>query len=193
MARLLFEAIEPLGGKLGAVLLQFPPRFTAERAEELAAFLDRLTPAPRLSVEFRHASWESTETESLLRSRAVCWVASDDAPRHVITGQEERANARLSRRIAPTADFLYIRWLGKHGQFPHRRKEHFDPSPRLRWWSQRLREVLDRQPEVKDVYGFFDNDFAGHAPASAKRLMEILGLAPPAPEAPQNDEPTLFG
>lgn len=195
VARRFIEAIQPLGVKLGAVLAQFPPKFTADRCDELAAFLDRLGRAVPLAVELRHDSWWTPETGEVLRDRGVCWAATDESRRH----EAERApdvggaDRRAPRPITPTAGFLYIRWLGKHDQFSDRSKEQFDPSPRLRWWAERLRESLDRTPRIRAVYGFFDNDFAGHAPATARRFMDILGLPVPKPGAQEPDEPTLFG
>lgn len=195
VAHRFIAAIRPLGGKLGAVLAQFPPKFTADRRDELAAFLDRLGCAAPLAVELRHDSWWTPETGAILRDHGVCWAATDESPRH----EAERApdpgvpDRRAPRPITPTVDLLYVRWLGRHGQFEDRSKEHFDPSLRLRWWAGRLREILDRNPHIRAVYGFFDNDFAGHAPATARRLLDILGLPAPKPDARESGEPTLFG
>lgn len=198
-ARRFMAAIQSLGGKRGAVLVQFPPKFAADRSDELAAFLDRLVVggagAVPLAIELRHDSWWTPETKDILHGLGVCWVGTDES----LMCDAERApdmsglDRCVPRPIVPTADFLYIRWLGKHGQFDDRSKEHFDPLPRLRWWAERLREILDRNPRVRTVYGFFDNDFAGHAPATAQRFMDILGLTPPRRDAQEPDEPTLFG
>jgi uncharacterized protein YecE (DUF72 family) len=195
MARLL-ESIAPLGDRLGNVLMQFPPAFEASHRAELADFLDRLAPllvhlntaAPhaRLTVEFRHQSWWTPETAALLTERAIGWAATDESP------QRQAAQAPSStavppvpapRPIQPTADTLYLRWLGKHGQFRERTRERFDPTPRLRWWIDRVEAVLRERPAVRTIYAFFDNDFAGFAPATAARLAALLGHAPPAVHA----------
>ncbi|MBX3356975.1 MAG: DUF72 domain-containing protein [Phycisphaeraceae bacterium] len=194
-ARRFLQVLQPLGGKLGAVLVQFPPKFMAQRRDELAAFLDRVGRGAPLAVELRHDSWWTPETGAILHDRGVCWAATDESPRH----EAERApdasgvDRRAPRHITPTADFLYIRWLGKHDQLDDRSKEHFDPTSRLRWWAERLRTILDRNPQVRVVYGFFDNDFAGYAPATARRFMDILGLPSPKLDTRAADEPTLFG
>ena len=54
----LLEAVGPLGGKLGAILVQLPPYVVSgpRQREELARILGRLRPA-RAAVEFRHRSW----------------------------------------------------------------------------------------------------------------------------------------
>lgn len=194
-AQRFLEALKPLGSKLGAVLVQFPPKFTASRGDELATFHDRLGRTAPLAVEFRHDSWWSTEIEAILRDCGVCWAGTDDSPQH----EAERApdirstDKRTPRPITPTADFLYVRWLGKHSQFDDLTKEHFDPSLRLQWWAQRLREILDQNPQVRTVYGFFDNDFAGHAPATARRFTNLIGLPPPKVVSHKTEEAGLFG
>jgi hypothetical protein len=56
MARLL-DSIAPLGDRLGNVLMQFPPAFDASHRDELAGFLDRLTPLlAQLSANVPHTS-----------------------------------------------------------------------------------------------------------------------------------------
>lgn len=194
-ARRFMETLQPLGGKLGAVLAQFPPKFAADRRDELAAFLDRLGRAVPLAVELRNDSWWIPETEAILHERGSCWVGTDESPRHEAERAPDAngADRHAPRAITPTADFLYIRWLGKHDQFDDRSKEHFDPSARLRWWAERLHSILNQNPHVRVVYGFFDNDFVGHAPATARRFRDILGLPAPNPYAKEPDGPTLFG
>jgi uncharacterized protein YecE (DUF72 family) len=66
-----------LGGKLGPVLLQFPPRLAFD-ATLLLAYLDRLR-GLRVVVEPRHASWFADDVDELLASREVARVAADPA------------------------------------------------------------------------------------------------------------------
>lgn len=195
IARRFIESLQPLSDKLGAVLMQFPPRFAADRREELATFLDRLASDRPLVVELRHDSWWTSDTAAMLRDRNVSWAATDESSQRDTERATDSngAGTRAPRPIMATADILYIRWLGRHGQFTDRSKEHFDPSPRLRWWTDRLHETLDRNPCIRTVYGFFDNDFAGHAPATARRFADMIGFKPPGLAAESPDEPTLFG
>jgi uncharacterized protein YecE (DUF72 family) len=189
------EVIQPLGNKLGAVLVQFPPKFVAGRFDELAAVFDRFERATPIAVEFRHDSWWTSETAAFLRDRGICWVGTDESSQREAMRVPDSGDRGMSaiRSITPTTDFLYVRWLGKHGQFKDRSQEHFDPSLRLRWWVERLRAILTANPHIRSVYGFFDNDFAGYAPATAMRFMSMLGIASHDAGGPQLDEPTLFG
>ena len=49
----------------------------------------------------------------------------------------------------------------------------------IRAWS----EVLKIVAHTKDVYGFFNNHFAGHSPASAREMQRRLGQQPVDPES----------
>lgn len=192
IARNLLDVAAALGTKLGAVLVQFPPAFSADRQDELGEFLSRLTPPAPLSIEFRHDSWWRTDATELLRSRGVCWVCSDESPHHEAAREPARADARPPRALVLTTDFLYVRLLGKHGQFPDRTRERLDPTPRLRWWKSRLDALIAAHPELRTIMTFFDNDFAGYAPSAAQRFASLLGLAQPAANMHTPREATLF-
>ena len=66
-----------------------------------------------------------------------------------------------------------IRFIGKHGRFKLHDKEQIDMTPQLEWWWQWVQSKIDR---VATVYGFFNDDFSGHAPAAANKLKQIIGL-----------------
>ena len=54
------ESVEPLGERLGAVLMQYPP--TRQRDDDaLAELLDYLPKSHRYAFEFRHESWDAPE------------------------------------------------------------------------------------------------------------------------------------
>lgn len=155
------DVARTLGPKLGPFLIQLPPDFTRAEAETLDAFLDALPADLRYGVEFRHASWETPQTAALLSGHGVCWVTAD--------------YIHLSKRIHRTTDFLFFRWLGKHGRFKSKNREQIDTTPALRDWWAEIRAVEDA---IKAVYGFFNNDFAGYAPATCNRFKNIIGLPP---------------
>jgi uncharacterized protein YecE (DUF72 family) len=148
-----------LGDKFGAVLVQLPPGFTVEERANLQEFLKTLPKGPRYAIEFRHVSWYTAETADLLREYGVCWVSSD---------YEE-----LPVEVHCTTNFLYFRWIGKHGVIPHPGHEVLDRTERLKAWLESIESDLSN---IKAIYGFFDNDYAGHAPATCNRLKSLAGL-----------------
>lgn len=148
-----------LGEKLGPVVFQFPPDFHAAEREQLDAFLGQLPRNFRYAVEVRHRSWWSNDTEEMFRRHDVCWVAAD--------------YIYLPKEIRRTTDFLYLRFLGRHGQYETKTHEIADKSADLTRWRELVAEHSDAAPTV---YAFFNDDYAGHSPATAERLKAQLGL-----------------
>jgi len=97
-------ALEPVraAGKLGTLLFQLPPNFKAN-PELLATFL--AAPALNgpnallLAFEFRHESWFSEETYSILRAHnaALCIAESDDLQTPEVQCASTHACYRLRR------------------------------------------------------------------------------------------------
>jgi uncharacterized protein YecE (DUF72 family) len=171
--RAFVEASAGLGPKFGAVLVQLPPSFTLAERAALEAFLPVLPPGPRYAIEFRHASWHVAETVDLLKEHGVGWVAND---------YED-----LPLEIHPTTDFLYIRWIARHNVIPHPGHEVIDRSERLAAW---LAMIGDHREGIRSIFGFFDNDYAGHAPATCNRLKALVGL--PVASSSAEDQGRLF-
>ncbi len=153
------ETMRLLGDRLGPIVFQFPPDFAAAERDNLAAFLGRLPRDLRYAVELRHRSWWSDETAELFRAHDVCFIAAD--------------YLYLPKEIRRTTDFLYIRFLGRHGQFATKTHEVIDKTDDLKAW---LAQVEPHRSEVGEIYGFFNDEFAGHAPATARKLMGMLGF-----------------
>lgn len=157
------RALEPLGDKLGPVLAQMPAEFTRDddSARALESFLAARPAAVRLAVEFRHASWHVPATWDTLRHHgvAVAWT-------------EWRELARVTE---VTADFLYLRWLGDRREIAKYDRVQVDREDSFRAWEADLMGALGSVPEV---YGYFNNHWAGHSPASANDMKRRLGLVP---------------
>ncbi len=161
-----FKALEPLGPRLGPLLAQMPAEFT--RDTDTVGLLDRFLSAKpadaRIAVEFRHASWHVPATVESLRRHgaALAWT-------------EWRA---LPRFAHVTADFLYLRWLGDRREIAKYDRVQIDRADSFGSWTSDLQRVL---PEVREVYGYFNNHWAGHSPASANEMKRRLGLTPTEP------------
>ncbi len=170
--RSFLDASLTLDDKMGPFLIQLPPSFQAEQLPQLAQFFNELFIGgafKRLSyaIEFRHPSWyvpkTAAEVIDLLRQFGVCWVSSD--------------YEKLPMVIHPTAGFLYLRWIAKHNVIPHPGHEVIDRTARLKEWLKLIDEVVEHAPDkITHIYGFFDNDYAGHAPDTCNKLKKIIGL-----------------
>jgi uncharacterized protein YecE (DUF72 family) len=174
LVRRFADALAPLEEKLGPLLAQMPAEFV--RDERTAAALEQfLAEAPtetRFAVEFRHASWHVAETfETLRRHRAaLAWTEWRELP----------------RLTEVTTDFLYLRWLGDRREILSYDRVVIDRTRELNAWELDLQRVL---PEVREVFGYFNNHWAGHSPASANAMKRRLGLeiVDPAERWPQRE------
>ena len=153
------ELMRPLqlGGKLGCLLIQLPPKYTYN-PENLEEFFQMLDPTFRYAVEFRNVTWLMPETRTfeLLEDYGVAYTNVDEP--------------LLPPEMHLTADFAYFRWHG-HGEniwFDYRYgKDELEP------WVPKIEEAAGK---VKKVYGYFNNHYHGYAPENCLQLIERLGL-----------------
>jgi uncharacterized protein YecE (DUF72 family) len=158
MAKFL-EIVREFGGKLGVILIQLPPSFHADQSGTLKTFLSALPADLSFAVEFRHASWYQFETEQILSRYGICWAATE--------------YPGLPRGVSLTADFVYFRLIGRHGEFDRHDREQMDRSENLAWW---FKNVKSYSQEIAQVYGYFNNDYAGFGAMSCNRFKLLAGL-----------------
>lgn len=174
------ERMRELGPKLGPILIQCGPDFAPQHGKPFAEFLELLPRDLRFAVEFRQPGWIRRRVLELLREHGVALALSDGRwiPREWLLKLCEQ----------PTADFAYLRWMGPDRLITDYSHLQVDRSPELGAWARML-PVL--QGQVREVYGFVNNHFAGHAPASVRMLQQRLGL-PVIDPSLIGDQVTLF-
>ena len=178
----LMDRAEHLGKKLGPVLLQLPPQLrqdlgrleaTLEAFQNYARHSRRagLKPAPtgraegrahasvRVAVEFRHASWFTSETREVLERH--------DAALCIADGTQVGARHAVPLRTPEwrTADWGYLRFHGGTG------------SPASCYELSMLRKragLVKRLWPRGDVYAYFNNDAHGCAIRDAAVFAEAL-------------------
>ncbi len=153
------DTMRLLGDHLGPIVFQFPPDFDAGERESLDDFLGRLPHDLRYAVELRHRSWWRDDTAALLAAHEICWIAAD--------------YIYLPKEIRRTTDFLYLRFLGRHGQFDTKTHEILDKTTDLQNWRAQADALTAGAPLA---YAFFNDDYAGHSPGTANRFKRMLGL-----------------
>jgi uncharacterized protein YecE (DUF72 family) len=174
----LLEAVGPLGGKLGAILVQLPPYVVSGDAQraELGRILGRLRPA-RAAVEFRHRSWaEPGEREAaaeLLRTHDAAWVVVD-APRIA-------AKNVMPPIVEVTSPALaYLRLHGRNaatwntGRTVAERFDHLYTDGEMEEW---LDPVIDMAERAQEVAVVFNNNARDYALRNAQRFGEMLSAA----------------
>jgi uncharacterized protein YecE (DUF72 family) len=171
LAPVFFDRARELGTKLGPILIQLGPDFPPEERPALARFLSTLPHDLRFAVEFRHRGWIHRDAVALLKDHNVALALTDARwiPRKTMLALAEHA----------TADFAYVRWMGPNREITDFSRIQFDRGEELDAWSRALR-VLEEN--VKDIWGFANNHFAGHSPATARDLQARLGQKSVAPE-----------
>ena len=191
------EALQPLvdAGKMGGVLMQYPPYFTAvdsEHEHRNLAQIDRaaaiLAPLPVL-VEFRHASWvtgpQLARTMRFLADRGLSYVAVD-APKMP-------GSTVMPSVTAATAPLGYVRLHGRnaamwnaHTASAADRFDYLYTAEELAQW----RAPIDNLSAQTDkTYVMFNNCKYDYAPRNASELAEILGdlVAPRADDRPTGE------
>ena len=152
---LLYERIRPLlrSPKMGPLLWQLPPTFKV-RPRRLAGCLEKLPRGERHAFEFRHPSWFTEETYTLLREHNVALVVADRPEIHGFQAHEL------------TADFTFVRFhagtRGRNGNYSHRELDEW--AGRLRRWNEEV-----------DVFAYFNNDWEGYAIENALHMANLLG------------------
>jgi uncharacterized protein YecE (DUF72 family) len=174
----LLEAVGPLGGKLGAILVQLPPYVVSGPAqrEELGRILSRLAPA-RAAVEFRHRSWaEPGEREAaaeLLGTYDASWVVVD-APRI------DAKNVMPPIVEVTSPHLAYLRLHGRNaatwntGRTVAERFDHVYSDEEMEEW---IDPVLDMAERAQEVAVVFNNNARDHALRNAERFGELLSAA----------------
>jgi uncharacterized protein YecE (DUF72 family) len=164
------SALAPFKTKLGPILVQLPPSFSQDHYSFFTSFLEDLPASHQYAIEFRHPSWYNDKTRRLLARYGVCW-ATIDYP-------------NLPRQIYPTTDFLYFRWIGVNGMFRYHSYERLDKTQQLKTWLQAIQPYL---AQVANIYGYFNNDYAGFAAGTCQRLMQLLGITPNQSDTPYQE------
>jgi uncharacterized protein YecE (DUF72 family) len=181
--RQFLDAAWELGPKLGPILMQMGPDFAPGEFPALEAFLPRLPREMRFAIELRDRRWVRSDMLpallELLTANGIALALSDARwiPRKTMMELAER----------PTAGFHYVRWMGPDREITDYSRLQFDRSEEIRAWA----EVLQRVAHTRDVYGFFNNHFAGHSPANAREMQGLLGQQPVDPRT-LGRQATLF-
>jgi uncharacterized protein YecE (DUF72 family) len=99
--------------------------------------------------------------------------AAADLSRRAAVGYRSSDWRSLLRVTEVTSDFLYLRWLGERHSVQRFDRLQIDRGPEFEAWEADLKRAL---PQVREVYGYFNNHWAGHSPASANEMKRRLGL-----------------
>jgi uncharacterized protein YecE (DUF72 family) len=150
-----FAAVRCLGERCGPVLFQLPPDWHCN-VDRLRSFLSGLPGGFRYAFEFRDPSWLTQPVYEVLRAANAALVIYD------LEGE--------TSPLQVTGDFVYVRL---HGPAQQAYRGCYDDDA-LAAWASRLAAWREAG---RDVFCYFDNDEASHAPRDAARLKARIGAS----------------
>jgi len=175
------EGISPIheAGKLGLILFQFPPYFTAKdrksfrqsmlwirRCSEVMAGFD-------LAVEFRHRSWYQRDIlEKMLQ------FLQDEGITLVCVDEPQNSEKSIPPHVENTSSYGYLRLHGrneetwtKRTQSAAERFKYLYSKKELREWVQPIKK-LDRRTD--QTFVMFNNCYEDYAPRNALTMNDLL-------------------
>ncbi|GIH96188.1 DUF72 domain-containing protein [Planobispora siamensis] len=158
-------------GKLGAVLLQFPPWLPAgERNRRHVLECVRRCAPMRACVEFRNRTW----MEEGERARTLDFLASNGIP-YVSVDMPQGHPSSIPPVLAATADLAVIRFHGHSEKWASKKIEerfaYLYSEAELGRWAARIGEF---SREAETVHVLMNNCCRDNAQRNAARMAEIL-------------------
>ena len=168
------QALEPLreAGRLGLVVLQFPPALRpGSRGEQVIAdTLSRCAPL-KAAVEFRHGAWLDARNQD----RALALLREHGAA-HVCVDMPQTHPGAMPLLLAATADTAVVRLHGRSEQWAggdKRERYRYEYSAaELDAWANAARQLSQLADSVHLV---FNNCCGGAAQRAAAGLLDRLG------------------
>jgi uncharacterized protein YecE (DUF72 family) len=166
-------ALEPLreAGKLGAILLQFPPWFPISRANKayIAACAERVAPR-RVAVEFRNFTWMTEDNQE----ETLAFLSSHQLP-YVCVDMPQGYSSSIPPVVAATSDLALVRMHGHSDKWDskdiYERFGYQYSGEELDEWAGKVRGLAERA-EVTHV--LFNNCYRNYAQVNAQQLTERL-------------------
>jgi uncharacterized protein YecE (DUF72 family) len=172
------QSIDPLcsAGKLGALLVQFPPSFRHgdEARDYLTWLLQSFSDYP-VAVELRHRSWSDQQqaVQALLGAHRAAWVQIDE-PKFRFSIQQDH--------LPNLGSLFYMRLHGRNAEkwWTH---DHPDERYNYLYSPAEIDSFADTVTRVRQlvqkIYLFMNNHFAGKAVANAAALRHAIGQPVP--------------
>jgi len=155
------KTVGELHEKLACIIGQLPPFSKYETDfDKLEKFLELTDQKIRYAFEFRNKSWLRDETFDLLSKKNVCFVWN----------VQEKIGEDIQPRLS--TDFIYLRFMGKYGEFKKFNKIQNDRKEIIETWWKRLSENLN---SVNIALVLVSNHFSGFAPETVNQLKKLSG------------------
>ncbi len=167
-------ALEPLrqAGKLGAILLQFPPWFPISRARKdyIVACAARAAP-DRVCVEFRNRTWMTPENQQ----ETLGFLAQHRLP-YVCVDMPQGHRDSIPAVLAATApDLAVVRLHGQSAKWDsrdiHERFGYRYSKAELKEWAPKVRALAG---DAEQTHVLFNNCYRDYAQVNAQQLAALI-------------------
>jgi len=166
-------ALEPLreAGKLGAILLQFPPWFPISRANKdyIVACAERAAPR-RVCVEFRNRTWMSSDNQK----ETLDFLSSRNLP-YVCVDMPQGYPSSIPPVVAATSDLAVVRLHGHSEKWEskdiYERFGYRYTDEELDEWAAKVRDLA---ADAEMTHVLFNNCYRNYAQVNAQQLTERL-------------------
>ncbi len=168
-------ALDPLAGagKLGAILLQFPPWFAISRAHKdyILSCAQRVAPR-RVCVEFRNHTWMTGANQA----ETLAFLAGHQVP-YVCVDMPQGYRDSIPPVLAATAGLAVVRLHGHSGKWDskdiHERFGYHYSHQELAGWAARIATLAE---EADSTQVLFNNCYRDYAQTNAQQLATLLKL-----------------
>jgi uncharacterized protein YecE (DUF72 family) len=169
-------ALEPLreAGKLGAILLQFPPWFPISRSnkEYIVGCAERVAPR-RVCVEFRNRTWMTSGNQK----ETLEFLSAHNLP-YVCVDMPQGYQNSIPPVLAATSDLAVIRLHGHSDEWESkdiwRRFGYRYREEELVKWAGNVQRLAEDAAETHVV---FNNCYRDYAQVNGQRLAELIGAS----------------
>jgi uncharacterized protein YecE (DUF72 family) len=167
------SALEPLrqAGKLGAILLQFPPWFPISRARKDYILSCAQRAAPReVCIEFRNPTWMTPDNQA----ETLDFLAANKLP-YVCVDMPQGYKDSIPPVVAATASLAVVRMHGHSDQWAskdiHERFGYDYSDGELAQWAPKVRGLAE---EAQATHVLFNNCYRDNAQRNARHLADLL-------------------
>jgi uncharacterized protein YecE (DUF72 family) len=166
-------ALEPLraAGKLGAILLQFPPWFPISRANKqyIVGCAERVAPR-RVCVEFRQRTWMTDDN----REETLTFLSDHQLP-YVCVDEPQGYPNSIPPVLAATSDLAVVRLHGHSEHWDAKSvQERFNyrySDKELETWAGNVKKLA---ADADETHVVFNNCYRDYAHVNAQQMESLL-------------------
>jgi uncharacterized protein YecE (DUF72 family) len=166
-------SLDPLrdAGKLGAILLQFPPWFPISRARKdyILSCAERVAPR-QVCIEFRNHTWMTEENQK----ETMDFLSANHLP-YVCVDMPQGHRDSIPPVVAATADLAVVRMHGHSDQWDSKDiYERFGYRYSKRELTRWAGKISDLAGQAEETHVLFNNCYSNYAQVNASQLADMI-------------------